>query len=718
MENPLVGKMEKRLDFNAPLLSVRRFTAAAAAASSASSKGDEGRRKWSRQLAPAAVKELSPPVYESDLISEPVRNPGAVPFVWESAPGKPKNGTLAGPVLRPSSDGKLQEQPPAAPRPPPGRMVDGVKEREETVGDDDRETCKVGRLQSDDVVESVSSEREVIARMDDLAQNSGDRACVSSCLEEGKIKDNFEEEQNDDDAYSDGLDRLSVAELSLFNCSISDLSALDGQGLERAENSELQRLSFIMERFLPAAKAMAIETPKYAPRKHLASEPVRQVFKFRREEEPSPYQNKLSLMPQLAVEADDVEADEEDVRDEDDKDPGDLMAQSCGFDPWSFRISLCLTNSLVHERRERSKNFASRKRSTSIDSGSYCGSDELTWEAVYRNKLIRNVLALGVHDGGRKLSESNSSPSAYLDTTNNWSDSQTQDEILSFRHSAGGISPQRNKASSSPLCEGSEFLGTPKSRKSYSSGSSELNIRGLEIRSNSSQCRGKGTSMSPEIEKTVYVDSDGSMGMRDAKFNHAELTDVNHMMDKEPDTWVKERQKQVKLLPESYTGIADVDLGMADEKELRNSGSAKPIEAGLLPGTGQLSSSYASHWSGSEHGALMHEDCSVLKQSRSSTPPMEMINGGASDLDADFRKQQRTGNNTLEADTEGNSSFSHPLLPPPLPKSPSESWLLRALPSVPTKNPSSMSFIQSRRKWETIIKSTKVYHGHLPFLRN
>ncbi|KAF3790653.1 hypothetical protein EJ110_NYTH16109 [Nymphaea thermarum] len=725
---------EKQLDFNAPLLSVRRFTAAAAAAAasaSASRKGDEGRREWSGSSAPAAVKEVSPPVSKSDLISGPVRNPGTVPFVWESVPGKRKNVPMEGPVSKPNSDGRLQEQPPAAPRLPPGRMVDGEKERGETFGDDNRETGKVSWLQTDDAVESVSSDRAVVAPMDVLAQNSVSKACVSSCLEEKeKMKDNLEEEEDDYDAYSDALDRLSMAELSLFNGSVSDLSVLDGQELEKIGNSDLQGRSFMMERFLPAAKAMANETPKHVPRKqHMAGEPARQVNKFRAEEDSSPYQKKPSLMHQLAL-----EAEEEDADDEDDEDPGDLMAKSCGFIPWSLRSSLCPTNPLMHDRRERSKkqtpfNFASRKGAKSNDSGSYSGSDELTWEAVYKNKLIRNVLALGVHDGGSKLSESNSSPSVYEDTTNNWSDSQTPDESVSCRRSLGGISPYRNEATNSPFREGSGFLGIPKSRKSYSSDSLEMNIRGLETRTNASQCRSKGTSgsMSPAIEKTVYIDPISSVGMTHAKFNQVEIRDVNHIMEKEPDTWVREMQKQVKLLPESYTGSGDVDIDMSDEKELKNSNSAKSVEAGLLPGTGQLSCVYTSHGNGSEYGALMHDSDTVLEQSRSSKPLVEEINGGASGLDIDFPRQQMTGNmEPLEANTEGNSSFSHPLLPPPLPKSPSESWLFRALPTVPTQNPSSMSFLQNRRKknitktpadpkWETIIKSTNVYHGHLRY---
>ncbi|GAB4859678.1 hypothetical protein Ancab_011157, partial [Ancistrocladus abbreviatus] len=63
------------------------------------------------------------------------------------------------------------------------------------------------------------------------------------------------------------------------------------------------------------------------------------------------------------------------------------------------------------------------------------------------------------------------------------------------------------------------------------------------------------------------------------------------------------------------------------------------------------------------------------------------------------------------------------LLPPPLPKSPSESWLSRTLPSISSRNPSSKSHVSALRQgklaarpsavdptWETIVKSSNLQH--------
>ncbi|KAJ8556132.1 hypothetical protein K7X08_022890 [Anisodus acutangulus] len=88
--------------------------------------------------------------------------------------------------------------------------------------------------------------------------------------------------------------------------------------------------------------------------------------------------------------------------------------------------------------------------------------------------------------------------------------------------------------------------------------------------------------------------------------------------------------------------------------------------------------------------------------------------------DGDGREQTR--NPILRREKLENSCKVHPELPvPPLPKSPSDSWLCRTLPSLSTKNASSRAYMgtglnpnnQSSKplsndpKWETIVKMTK-----------
>lgn len=83
----------------------------------------------------------------------------------------------------------------------------------------------------------------------------------------------------------------------------------------------------------------------------------------------------------------------------------------------------------------------------------------------------------------------------------------------------------------------------------------------------------------------------------------------------------------------------------------------------------------------------------------------------------------------VDDDDDGGGSVLCPL-PPPLPKSPSESWLWRALPLVSVKNPLPLglgAYSQSKRhdsctttsannhntKWETIVKTSNLLDDHV-----
>ncbi|CAA7402360.1 unnamed protein product [Spirodela intermedia] len=74
----------KRLDLDAPLLSVRRFASSAPAPRPPSS--------------PSTCRKAAPPFYRSDLKSGPVGNPGVVPFLWEQSAGEPKDKPKANPA--------------------------------------------------------------------------------------------------------------------------------------------------------------------------------------------------------------------------------------------------------------------------------------------------------------------------------------------------------------------------------------------------------------------------------------------------------------------------------------------------------------------------------------------------------------------------------------------------------------------------------------------
>lgn len=94
------------------------------------------------------------------------------------------------------------------------------------------------------------------------------------------------------------------------------------------------------------------------------------------------------------------------------------------------------------------------------------------------------------------------------------------------------------------------------------------------------------------------------------------------------------------------------------------------------------------------------------------------------DKDAEINNQQIVV--VDDSGKVGNEYVLHPLAPP-LPKSPSESWLCRALPLVSSKNSFPLSnqgtHSQAKRqgfsrassytKWETIVKSSNLNHDHV-----
>lgn len=68
--------------------------------------------------------------------------------------------------------------------------------------------------------------------------------------------------------------------------------------------------------------------------------------------------------------------------------------------------------------------------------------------------------------------------------------------------------------------------------------------------------------------------------------------------------------------------------------------------------------------------------------------------------------KRSTRKQTVRKEKLENSRVTHSKLPapPPLPKSPSDSWLCRTLPSLSTKNPSSRSYVGTGISPECIIK--------------
>lgn len=233
---------DKQLNLNQPLLSVRRF-------SSTTATGKDDKR-------PTDISSYTvsrPPLYKSELKSGPVTNPGVVPFIWERSPGRPKDET--------SSQTDMADRPPIVPKLPPGRT-----------------------LKADQQNFNKAPESSTIAKsdMENLPRESQHFHPLSKKMNKpgsfGSSNDTVEDEEkfesaDEDEAYVDALDTLSRTESFFLNCSVSGLSGLDEPDRNQLGTfpADPRTRDFMIDRFLPAAKAMASdmtsEVPQYAPRK-------------------------------------------------------------------------------------------------------------------------------------------------------------------------------------------------------------------------------------------------------------------------------------------------------------------------------------------------------------------------------------------------------------------------------------------------------------------
>ncbi|KAE8674250.1 Xylem bark cysteine peptidase 3 isoform 1 [Hibiscus syriacus] len=240
---------ERKLNFNAPLLSVRRFSG---------TSSFQDRNKQNKFENPPPTARFALPWHCPDASSDQVKEPVAVPFVWEQIPGKAKGSVEL--EFEPFKEAL------GIPRLPPGRISKVVK-------------CPVAVL---------------------WRKNCLNEKCVSGS-------------DNDDDVYSDALDTLTDA--FSMNCSISGLSGSDGP------------------RFLPAAMAVTLETPKYALRKQSVApeQPTEAKKAVIADRKPPVNSYESAIVPYYNWDAE----QEEETEDEFDgyQDTGNLSRKACGLLP-------------------------------------------------------------------------------------------------------------------------------------------------------------------------------------------------------------------------------------------------------------------------------------------------------------------------------------------------------------------------------------------------
>ncbi|MED6219089.1 hypothetical protein PIB30_032681 [Stylosanthes scabra] len=192
---------EKQLNLSQPLLSVRRYS---------STKSSKRSKRYSY----SSTRFPSPPSYRSDLKSGPVRTAGAVPFVWEKAPGKPKE------------------------------LSNSKKDAIITLNPSTGKVSKVNQQQYFDAASACGSNKV------------SDSVRISD-KEEVKEKEKVagSDDSDDDENFVDALDTLSRTE-SFFMSTASVVEDQEVLQPSRSLASLPSNRDFIIDRFLPAAKAL------------------------------------------------------------------------------------------------------------------------------------------------------------------------------------------------------------------------------------------------------------------------------------------------------------------------------------------------------------------------------------------------------------------------------------------------------------------------------
>ncbi|XP_065878649.1 uncharacterized protein [Euphorbia lathyris] len=681
---------ERKLNFNAPLLSVRRSFARTAPSNGGNAKKVENSQR-SRLLTLASCKADS----SLDLVTEPV----AVPFNWEQIPGRRKNSSIP----------------------------DSYQHHEASVAQFSPRMALNEKPEYQNVFRPQVEASSFRGAFDCSKEGVNDKAVID-----------FE---NDDDVYSDALDTLSGTNSFFGHCSVSDVSGFGNLAIVKHSGTfatDPQIRDFMMSRFLPAAKAMTLEQPHYASRnkpvsgeqphyasrnkpvsgeqphyasrnKPVSGEQPRLITKvIQRDRNPSVIRNEsLNMVPY-----------HQDIEDEQSEDGGYeysdssiITTKGCGLLPrLCIKNSLCLLNPVpgmkvrtqnaVHGMRTRTQN----SESTSRDSH---GAKKINKAAFARSQspTIKRPARDAVKP---KLEDDARSPRLLLGVENKiacgsnrltfTSDRQTISRTSPFRRS-GAISPYGNEASQSPF-RGQGFLGENESFKNNKwTSNSKVYSKSQELVPHYAMRLGSRP-VSPTAEKTLYVDTVIVAGIFSSNSGSSNV--------KKPS--VGSGANDIKALIRSRE-IQDTAASEILLEDLKCSG-----RAGKLAYKG-LQSSNSTGMSPDRGKSDFAEDLSHKSKA------LVCISTGAADNNVNIANDQ-----ILDEDHTDNAETSLVVcpLPPLLPRTPSESWLWRTLPSISSQNRvyRGTSFRSKRQdpnlssgntKWENIVKSSYLHHDHVRY---
>ncbi|KZV28274.1 hypothetical protein F511_28252 [Dorcoceras hygrometricum] len=585
---------DKKLNFSRPFLSVRR-----------NSPADGGKTCKSEAVAPQL------PCYQSEVKFGPIRIPGAVPFQWEQTPGQPKEAS--------TQETRDHHRPPIAPKLPPGRCPPASQQHSRQV---------VPNENSSQIVTAVCDSPSGLNHDENLER-----------YDEITEKGMHSESGDSDEVYVDAPDTLSRTESYFINCSVSGLSGFDDADTEPSERflTDPKTREFMMDRFLPAAKAMASETPQCAFKKESIAreQPQRPTKMVSRGKPLLRYGSSFAKRYSYGH-----ETEEEDEESDDDYDQHKKFPGVCGLLPrFCSRSSLSILNAVpamstktrvpihaANTNQTRSSSTSARSYSV-MENESKTDKPELKSIIIEQSKPEKPELKSmdTVQTSELELNKTNPGNEHVqleIETKHTWNDAKTFQELLSDPGS-----PKESDA------------GEPAMGKT-------LHVDTVKIVETESTA-----SCSPPTEE----DANGVPVSGEAATFSANKVDPMQVMDISPEALKK--------------------LDRGHEKGNLN-----------LKGVNYVAEAYGEH-----------EDVNL--SSTDDMPPKALaLAKGTHPYDSRFP------------------------VPPSLPKSPSDSWLGRTLPSISMKKSYLPSAINTQNNdpkaprgditWETFVKSTKVQQHH------
>ncbi|XP_028769795.1 uncharacterized protein LOC114740266 [Neltuma alba] len=648
---------ERKLNIHAPLMSVRRSSATSPSLTEAKKKILEKRNTL--------------PNYKSDSSMDLVTEPVAVPFNWEHIPGRRKGNAGS----QPSQPPKEASMAPS-PRLPPGKSANSTRKPVE------KESKVTSRFKSTN--KSNSSNVNVV-RLD----------CHKERKEEKRVSNVQMDDDVDDDIFSDALEKLSLTGSFSMNCSASGVSGLDNLDAKKSGtfSTDPQTRDFMMSRFLPAAKAMTLQPPQYASRKH--SGPLEQPREIKKlvPEEKKPLLNKhvSAIIPYTGPPQEEESEDEDKDKGDRYEESADISAKGCGLIP-QLRIgnSMCSLNSVPGVKTSNQAPLAityqveKPAKSSNRRSFSPVPAVKKAWEAISKKKSSSRASSPEKPEVRKKwASESN--------RFNYSGELQQPGRLSPFRRSraaAAGLSPCRSRPQS-PYCGATM---DPREAVNNLSGQLKFLQKGhVSIQKMLSQEGKKGLT----VEKTLYIDTASTV-----KLSSANSSSVDNTEKTDTENCPSRKSSQDIKKPEALEG-----KGMLDSADAKSSILSNNVHTRF-------------------HEEKAEQQLTNKKFNREYAS--SLVVHGKTGEDSNINKQQ-----IVVAENLGNGKVdSGPSpLPPPLPKSPSESWLWRALPLVSVKSSLQHSHQgiqpQSKRpdsnttssnpKWETIVKTSNLHHDHVRY---